>query len=227
MKDTQLGWPFQMGRFPQLGQFSKLAVNHTSFPRMADFSHNWAKKYMLFAPISQVRRQSQCRDVTFAGPKKTTRLLRATTSLPNAGAGIESGPKQMHARTCANYDLKDTMSPNFERSDTVHWLYVIFFWGNFHTTHHSKWNNNRKKNLHDGAYDSHPICLTIRHKCKLRLVRFVCEYWSKCHRSHKDTYMSEWSRRYLLVRRKFCFLWRGGRNFGPGYGMMSDYKMYI
>ena len=26
----------------------KLAVNHTPFPRMADFSHNWAKTYTLF-----------------------------------------------------------------------------------------------------------------------------------------------------------------------------------
>ena len=30
-----------------------------------------------------------------------------------------------------------------------------------------------------------------------------------------------------FVRRKFCFLWRGGRNFGPGYGTMSDYKVYM
>ena len=30
-----------------------------------------------------------------------------------------------------------------------------------------------------------------------------------------------------FVRRKFCFLWRGGRNFDPGYGTTSDYKVYM
>ena len=45
------------------------------------------------------RRQSQCRDVTFAGPKETTNLLRATTSLPHAGVGNRS--QQLHARTPA------------------------------------------------------------------------------------------------------------------------------
>ena len=30
-----------------------------------------------------------------------------------------------------------------------------------------------------------------------------------------------------FVRRKFCFLWRDGRNFGPGYDTTSDYKVYM
>ena len=99
----------------------KLAVNHTSFPRVADFSHNWAKKYTLFALISQVRQQSQCHDVRFAGPKKTISLLRATISLSHAGfANRIRTAAVAREDPCANYDLKDRMSPNFERSDTVH-----------------------------------------------------------------------------------------------------------
>ena len=34
--------------------------------------------FTLFAPIGQMGRQSQCCDVTFAGPKKTTDLFPAT-----------------------------------------------------------------------------------------------------------------------------------------------------
>ena len=30
-----------------------------------------------------------------------------------------------------------------------------------------------------------------------------------------------------FVWRKFCFLWRGGRKFGSGYGMTSDNKVYM
>ena len=30
-----------------------------------------------------------------------------------------------------------------------------------------------------------------------------------------------------FVRRKFYFLRRGGRNFGPGNGTTSDYKVYM
>ena len=30
-----------------------------------------------------------------------------------------------------------------------------------------------------------------------------------------------------FVRRKFYFLRRGGRNFGPDYGATSDYNVYI
>ena len=39
-----------------------------------------------------------------------------------------------------------------------------------------------------GAYDSYPICLTIRHACKSRLASFDCDYWWKCQRAHKDTH---------------------------------------
>ena len=83
------------------------------------------------------------------------------------------------------------MSPNFERSGTVH-----CFLGNIlMRQHHSKWNKNRKESLDDCnrrvAYDSYPMCLTIRHTCKSRLARFVCEYWWKCQWTHKDTLMSD------------------------------------
>ena len=46
----------------------------------------------------------------------------------------------------------------------------------------------------------------------------------------ESTHVSDWIDRagaIYFVRRKFCFLWRGGRNFGPGYGTTSDYKAYM
>ena len=113
------------------------------FSRMADFSHNWAKQYTLFAPIGQIRRQSQCRDVTFAGPKKTTNLLRTTTSVPHAGVGNRIRTAAVAREDpCANYDLKDRTSPNYEQSDTVHCLLGNILIskckrGNFHTSYHS------------------------------------------------------------------------------------------
>ena len=120
--------------------------------------------------VSLPRRQSQCRDVTFAGPKKTTNLY------PVVGIGLPVGStlvvsptyEPQHYKTnkmtctpvdspnavtlhlpdrkrpptyferplptcrcrestaavaredpCANDDLKDRMSPNYERPDTV------------------------------------------------------------------------------------------------------------
>ena len=32
---------------------------------------------------------------------------------------------------------------------------------------------------------------------------------------------------FTLYDRSFVFLWRGGRNFGPGYGTTSDYNVYM
>ena len=154
---------FQMGDSHNSSNAPKSTVNHTPFPRMADFSQNRAKNHTLFAPIGQIRRQSQCRDVTFAGPKKTTNLLRATTSLPHAGVGNRIQTAAFAREDpCANYDLKDRMSPNYERSGTVHcFLGNILISkskrGNFHTTHHSKWNNNMKESLHDCS--RHPWCV--------------------------------------------------------------------
>ena len=92
----------------------KLAVNHTSFPWMADVSHNWAKKYTLFALISQVRRQSQCHDVRFAGPKKTYFERPFLCHMPVSR--IESGPQQLHARTPALIMiLKTEYSPSISK----------------------------------------------------------------------------------------------------------------
>ena len=73
---------------------------------------------MLFAQTGQIRRQSPCRDVTFA--KKTNNLLRATTSLPHVDVGNRIQTVAVaRVDPCANCDLKDRMSPNYERSDTV------------------------------------------------------------------------------------------------------------
>ena len=146
---------------------------------MADFYHNWAKKYMLFAPIGQIRRHSQCH-VTLRLPDRKTNLLQAITSLPHAGVGNRIRTAAVAREDpCANYDLKDRMSPNYERSDTVH-----CFLGNILTSKcerssfHTCTTQNETiigNNLFmtavgaRGAYDSYPICLTIRHTCKSRL----------------------------------------------------------
>ena len=57
--------------------------------------------------------------------------------------------------------------------------------------------------------------------------RFDCEYWWKCQRAHTCQTEGDRAGAIYFVRRKFCFLWRGGRNFGPGYGTTSDYKAYM
>ena len=57
--------------------------------------------------MCQVRRQSKCRDVTFAGPKQTTDLLRATTSQPHAGVGNRIRTATVdRVDPCVNYDLQ-------------------------------------------------------------------------------------------------------------------------
>ena len=61
----------------------KLDVNHTPFPRMAGFSHNWAKN----TRYSQQFVKYVDSPNTFAGPKKTINLLRTTNSLPHSGVG--------------------------------------------------------------------------------------------------------------------------------------------
>ena len=80
---------------------SKLVINHTPFRRMSDFSHKWAKniryshQYVKYVDSPN----------TFAGPKKTTNLLRTTTSLPHAGVGNRIRTAVVAREDpCANYD---------------------------------------------------------------------------------------------------------------------------
>ena len=77
----------------------ELAINHRPFRRMADFSHNWAKIHVIRTSMSIDSPN------TFAGPKKTTNLLRTTTFLPHAGIGNRIRTAAVAREDpCANYD---------------------------------------------------------------------------------------------------------------------------
>ena len=73
----------QIGQFLQLGHFSQVGHKDTPFPRMADFSHNWAKNTRYSHQYVKYVNSPN----SFAGPKKTTNLLRTTISLLHAGVG--------------------------------------------------------------------------------------------------------------------------------------------
>ena len=111
-----------MGWFPQLGQFSKLAVNHTPFPRMADFSHNWAKTHV----IRTNRSNTSTVPMPWRYVCRTEKDHQLTPSdhFPATCRCQESSPDRSRCTrgTLCNHDLKDRMSPNYERSDTVHCL---------------------------------------------------------------------------------------------------------
>ena len=105
-------------------------------------------------------------------------------------SGIESVPQQLHARIhgCANYELPDTLHCFLGNT-----LISKCKRGNFHTHRHT-WNRDwldLNVNVDGSARE-----LTKTHKCQTEADRAGAIYF---------------------VRRKFCFLWRGGRNFGPGY----------
>ena len=104
-------------------------------------------------------------------------------------SGTESVPQQLHARTqgCANYELSDT-----DHCFLGNILISKCKRGNYHTHRHT-WNRDwLDLNVNvDGSAREH----TKTHKCQTEIGRAGAIYF---------------------VRRKFCFLWRGGRNFGPG-----------
>ena len=125
-----------MSRFPQVSQFSQ--VNHTPFPRMADFFHNWAKNTRY--SHQKVKYVDSSNTLRLPDRKKTPTYFERPLPCHMPLTGIESGPQQLHARTqgCANYDFKVRMYPNYELSDAVHsFLGNILISkckrGNFHT----------------------------------------------------------------------------------------------
>ena len=104
---------------------------------MADFSTPGLKIYVI---RTQVKYVDSPNAVTLRLPdrKKTYHQPTSSDHFPATCRCRES--QQLHARTkgCANYDLKDEMSPNYELSDTVHCLLGTILIskckrGNFHT----------------------------------------------------------------------------------------------
>ena len=122
--------------FSKSDQFSQVG-------RKSYFSHNYAKK-------KHVIRINRSNTSTVPMPPN-----RPTTSLPHTGVGNRIRTAAVARRTPALIMiLKDRMSPNYERPDTVpcflgNILISKCKRGNFHTSYHSKWNNNRKESLHD------------------------------------------------------------------------------
>ena len=94
--------------------------------------------------------------MTLRLPDRNRPQLTPSDHFPAACRCQESSPDRSRCTrgTLCNHDLKDRMSPNYERSDTVHcFLGNILISkckrGNFHTIHHSKRNNNMKEYLHN------------------------------------------------------------------------------
>ena len=77
-----------------------LAVNHTSFPRMVDFSHNWAKKDTRYK-YQLVKYVDSPNAVTLRLPDRKRPPTYFERPLPchMPMSGIESGPQQLNART--------------------------------------------------------------------------------------------------------------------------------